>query len=361
MKTLQDLPVDIEKLQESLIVKPPVDPLLFFNPIKELSESAQILCAISAAVKVGLFDLIITPKTTEEISASFPYPDIIPPLLVILDKWGLIAVTSSGYQLTDLAKCYFSSDSPYNQINYLEKLIFHIKDLWLDLPEIVLNGPIVYDEQEFFAHQSLPSMASNALTGRLQDITHAIVALPRFSHARSLLDLGGGHGLYAMALAKCNRSLLAKVLDLPDVIPLTKKYIVRYNMEDQVSAIGGDFFVDNIGAEYDIILSSSNPSGKSLEMIPKIASALNPGGYFINVQPGDSDTDKDPCNMLEWELWNFSGSHLPKSGWEKKKRFDTPEYRDVLISAGLSMYSVTTISDPYIRGYTVTMIITEKI
>ena len=59
-------------------------------------------------------------------------------------------------------------------------------------------------------------MAANALTGRLQDVTKAVSSLPEFSAFRSMIDLGGGHGLYAMALARLNPELHAIVFDLPE-------------------------------------------------------------------------------------------------------------------------------------------------
>jgi hypothetical protein len=327
----------------------------------EWNEGAQIMCTIIGASRCGLFDKLQTIHTKEEICTWYPYPDSIPSLLSVLEKAGLVTNTLQGYQNTELATCYYSLTSPYSQIPYLEKVVEHIKDLWLNIPDILLHGPRIYDEQEFFAAHSLPSMAANSLTGRLQAVTNAVAALPRFSQARSLVDLGGGHGLYALALAYLNRDLTAVVYDLPGVIPLTQTYIAKYQMEKQVSTLGGNFFEDEIGTGYDIILSSSNPSGKTIEFLPKITHALNPGGYYINIQPGDPDTVQDPCNKLEWELWTFSGEKNPKSGWEKNKRFFTPEYHGALLSAGLSICSVTHIPDPYIKGYYVTMIITEKL
>jgi hypothetical protein len=203
-------------------------------------------------------------------------------------------------------------------------------------------------------------MAANALTGRLQDVTSVVTALPKFPLARKMIDLGGGHGLYALSLAASNKALDAVVFDMPEVIPLTQSYIDAYHLEKQVSVMGGNFFTDDIGADYDIILSSSNPSGKSLEMIPKISSALRQGGYFVNIQPGDHEPVHDAGNQLEWELWTFSGEQIPKSLWGKKKGFFTREYQQGLLDAGLQISTVKEIPDPYLKGYAVTLMIAEK-
>lgn len=352
--------IDLKRLQNSLFTKPGGDPLRFFSLIKGYYDSAQILCAITGASRMGIFDYLTTPRTMEEIAGFYSHPAMIPPLIQVLEQAGLVQGTPDGFQCSELAKTFFSIHSPYNQIPYLEKLLLHLKDLWLNLPEILLTGPKLYEEQEFFAERSLPSMAVNALTGRLQDVTNAVTGLPRFQASRSLIDLGGGHGLYACALAVQNPALHAVVFDLPQVIPLTRTYIAQYGMESQVSTIGGDFFVDDIGTGYDVILSSSNPSGKATGMLSKIVSSLNDGGYFVNIQPGDSPSEEDPVTLLEWELWSFTDAEIQKTGWGKKKGFLTPEYLKALEDAGLDIISFTNIPDPYIKNFVVTMLIAEK-
>lgn len=358
--TQQSEPDEITILRRSLLDRPPVHPNEFFSLVAQWNESAQILCAVTAAGKSGLLDFLKIPRTREEITNQFPFPDIMFPLIEVLHDAKVILVSNEMYSASNLAKCYFSSGSPYQQIAYLDKLLWHIRDLWLDLPDILKNGPKHYDEQEFFASYSLPSMAANALTGRLQDVTAAVIALPNFPRARRMIDLGGGHGLYALSLALCNTALEAVVFDMPEVIPLTRSYIHAYHLESQVSVMGGNFFTDDIGADYDIILSSSNPSGKSPEMIVKIASALRQGGYFVNIQPGDHEPVRDAGNQLEWELWTFSGEQIPKSMWGKKKGFFTREYQQAVLDAGLRICTDTEIEDPYIKGYSVTLMIAEK-
>ena len=328
--------------------------------MNNLEGSAETFFAIIAASKLKLFDLLQIPHTLEGIKRAYPYPDLIQPLILILIKAGLIEEIKGKFYCSLLAGEFLSIQSPYSQIQFLEKQLWHLTDLWADLPDILMNGPRLYDEEEFFATRSLPSMAANALTGRLQDITSEVSRLPRFASCRKMIDLGGGHGLYALALAKRNPGLQAVVFDHPQVIPLARETISRYGMEKQVTTVGGDFFIDSFGSEYDIIFSSSNPSGKTISMLPVIESSLNPGGYFINIQSGDKKVDEDPRVQLEWELWSFQGVDAPKSSWGKKKGFFTEEYRDALIRSGFDIISVSSIPDPYIKGFSVTMVIAEK-
>jgi hypothetical protein len=352
---------NLKILQNSLLEKPSINPQVFFSQIQELSLSAHTLCAITAASQLGLFEYLLIPRLQKEISAQYSYPDMIPPLLHILQNEGLLNYSEEGYVCSDTARLFLTASSPYNQITYLEKHIRHLKDLWLSLSEIFINGPKLFDEQTFFAELSLPSMAANALCSRLQDVTSAIVSLKRFSSARKMIDLGGGHGLYAMALAFANPNLKAIVFDLPQVVTLAESYIKKYGMQERVSTKGGNFFSDDIGDSYDIILSSSNPSGKSKEILTKIVAALNPGGYFVNVQPGETHSSEDPYNQLEWLLWSFFDVTAPKKEWGKRDGFLTEEYQKALTESGLLIISIEKVPDIYMKDYWVTMVIAEKI
>jgi hypothetical protein len=203
-------------------------------------------------------------------------------------------------------------------------------------------------------------MAENAMTGRLQHTIRSIVSLPEFLHAHRMLDLGGGHGLYAIALASLKKDLNCIVFDLPEVIDVTCDYIIAHDMDDQVKVLSGDFFTDNFGSGYDIILSSSNPSGKNEQMIQKIYDALNPGGLFINIQSGDTEISDNPLSLLESRMWVLEGEPEWKSHRGKMTSFLSHGYTESLHKAGFEICQVDTIHDGYFEDYSVTMLICKK-
>lgn len=59
--------------------------------------------------------------------------------------------------------------------------------------------------------------------------------------AKTLLDLGGGPGCYAIEFVKANPGLKAVVFDLPGVTPLTQQYIAQEGLEDRVGTLPGDY------------------------------------------------------------------------------------------------------------------------
>ena len=89
-----------------------------------------------------------------------------------------------NYSDTTLASTYLSTGSPYSQVHYIRQLARMGQDLWTPLAFIVHNGPVQYDKEDFFREYSLPAMAENALSGRLQAVILAVISLPGFENVR---------------------------------------------------------------------------------------------------------------------------------------------------------------------------------
>ena len=233
-----------------------------------------------------------------------------------------------------------SRDAPFPQqhaIAFQRKLAGY----WADLPRIAKDGPVTCDRAQMFRDVIIPSMAENCRCGLLQQVTARVAAIPEFSAARRLLDLGGGHGLYSIAFCQKNPGLNAVVFDLPPVTGATRDFISRYRA-DRVSVLPGDFFKDPIGSGYDIVFSSSNPGGKVPELIPKIADALNPGGLFINKQAID-DAPYDPWLSLEWNLWTFEGVQKQAARYVFANSVPFAEYNRLLAEHGFVVREIVPI------------------
>ncbi len=346
--------------KRKFLVDPPLNPDIFFNEINRLNSQAQNFYALLAAKEIQLFDHLNHPVSCAELQRIYPRQEMVLPLLKTLVNSGFLHEEEGKYFNTSLTSTYFVSFSPYYQGAYLDKIKTRMNDLWVHLPEVVRDGPVVYNKKDFFCSMCLPPMAENAMTGRLQHTIRSIVSLPEFLHARRMLDLGGGHGLYAIALASLKHDLNCIVFDLPEVIDVTCDYIIANDMDEQVKVLSGDFFTDNFGSGYDIIFSSSNPSGKNVHMIPKIYDALNPGGLFVNIQSGDTEIDENPLSLLESRMWVLEGEPEWKSHRGKMKHFLSHAYTESLHKAGFEIRQVETIHDGYFENYSVTMLICKK-
>jgi SAM-dependent methyltransferase len=112
-----------------------------------------------------------------------------------------------------------------------------------------------------------------------------VISLLDLEGVTSVLDVGGGSGAFAMAFVRAGGGIRATVFDLPDVIPLTKKYLEAGGLAGSIDTIAGDYNVDGFGAGYDIAFLSaiihSNSFDENSALIKKAADALNPGGRVV--------------------------------------------------------------------------------
>lgn len=343
-----------------LFDEPPIDPGALFNLIDRGMQGLAHITAMQAAVTLALFDHLAVPRTPDELAYLIGTGSTATESLCsLLSSLGLLSEENGRYRNTPLADLYLVSSSPYHQTGYVGKTERHARDFWMNLPRILKEGPVTYPTEKFFGEMSLPAMAENALCGRLQRTVREIIRLPDFPSFRRMIDLGGGHGLYAIALAGANPDLRAWVFDLPYVTRLTEQYIAGYDAAERVFVMPGNFFINEFGKEYDLIFSSSNPSGKRVEMVPRISAALNPGGIFVNVQSMGHEP-ADPALALENQLWALSGEEEKGASRTRDQPFMTPEYREALDREGLTVIEETDIRDDYHRESRVRMVIAEK-
>jgi hypothetical protein len=105
------------------------------------------------------------------------------------------------------------------------------------------------------------------------------VRVPR--SARHVLDIGGGHGLYSIALCKRHPRLSATVFEIPEMERIARRTIDEHGMTGRVDFRAGDFFVDDLGAYdlallFNVIHSKSEPQNRKL--VERVVAALPPGG-----------------------------------------------------------------------------------
>jgi ubiquinone/menaquinone biosynthesis C-methylase UbiE len=75
----------------------------------------------------------------------------------------------------------------------------------------------------------------------------------------TLLDLGGGAAGYACILARAYPKLTITLVDLPDIVPLSRRVIAERGLTARIQVQPGDIFQDDFGiapASFDAVLVS---------------------------------------------------------------------------------------------------------
>lgn len=169
----------------------------------------------------------------------------------------------------------------------------------------------------------------------------AILSLIDLSGVKHVLDVGGGSGAFSMAFAGAKNGCTVTLFDLPDVIPLAKKYVKQGKLTPGIGYIAGNYLKDDLGRGYDVVFLSaiihSNSAKENQLLVTKCAKALNANGQLI-VLDFIMDEDRSApqhgtffaLNMLvgtrSGDTYTESEvrSWMTQSGLKKISRIDTP-------------------------------------
>jgi hypothetical protein len=123
--------------------------------------------------------------------------------------------------------------------------------------------------------------------GRAQQAAAIASELPEFPQMRTMLDLGGAAGLIGIAIVAAHPTMTGVIFDRPGVVEVARRFIREYELEQRVTVLAGDYSVDPIGADYDLVWTSYTLPHDNLEpIIRKIHAALSPGGVYVSLAEG---------------------------------------------------------------------------
>jgi len=233
----------------------------------------------TTAVEYKLFDHLDKPRTAEEVAkrAGF-HPNVTAYLLDALTGLGLVIKQEGRYENSSTARMLLArwgfvySSAKQNPFwGRLGRLLMGEK---LE----PLRGEERWDDFGLQRHYAL-----RALAGEFQETLKLMEEADAFSGVRRFIDLGGGHGLFAVGFVKTHPELKGGVLDLPQVIPITCRFLEAYKMEDKIETIAGDLYRDSIPDGYELaFMSDVSPTHEEIEIVFKKAyDALPEGGKLV--------------------------------------------------------------------------------
>jgi len=262
-------------------------PEISSEPLDRIGKDCEALHILFTAFDFDLFKLLEEPKTARQISGEIETnPYLTEKFLNALVALQLLSKRDNKYTNTKLASTFLVNSSPFYQGNLL-RLSAKGSDNGSKMSSILKGETQKENDRRFedvFNPSFILAMAEGSMRGSLHRTVKEVSNLSEFQRARKLLDFGGGHGLYAIAFSQINPNLEAVVFDLPHVTEVAKEFIAKYEMEERVAAMGGDFIGDGIGNGYDIIFVSDVFYRKKdvlMSILKKIHDALNDNGSII--------------------------------------------------------------------------------
>jgi cyclopropane fatty-acyl-phospholipid synthase-like methyltransferase len=205
----------------------------------------------------------------------------------------LVDKKENRFSNTPLALKFLVKHSPDFMGNLYHSV--NLWDTWSTLTRAVYKGTTVIEKKINDRGEKWLTAFIEAMHNRAQKHAPKVVDKLDLSKVTRVLDIGGGSGAYAMAFVKARPNINAAVFDLPNVIPITRRYIEKEGLTGKIKTIAGDYTVDPLGKGYDLVFLSAiihiNSNEVNMQLLKKCSEALNPGGQVV-IQDFIMDEDR---------------------------------------------------------------------
>jgi len=262
---------------------------------------------------------------------------------------GLLARDGDGvgavYSNTQDTAVFLDKCSPAYLGGILEMSSARLYGFWGSLTEALHNGlpqnEIKSGAPSLFAGiYADPDRLENFLAGMTGLQLGAFTALTKqidLDKHSTFCDIGGANGDLAAIVAAANPHLTGAVFDLPPVQPVAEANLARKGVADRVTAVAGDFFVDDYPAA-DVyfmgnILHDWDEDAK-LALIEKAYAGLPSGGMLVAIENVIDDARREgtfgllmSLNMLIETTGGFDYTPAQFDTWARKAGFARTEVR----------------------------------
>jgi predicted O-methyltransferase YrrM len=185
-------------------------------------------------------------------------------------------------------------------------------------------------------HEATARKLTLALAGRAKNVAPVLAAKLDLSQARVLLDVGGGTGIYSLALLKANPNLRAIVWDRPEVLKIAREFAAEHGLLERIELRPGDMFTGEIPAGCDAILLSNILHDWDISecnvLVKRLAEALPRGGRLLIHDVFLNDAMDGPLPIALYSAALFSVT--------EGRAYSGAEYREMLTSAGLTPQAI---------------------
>lgn len=265
--------------------------------------------ALLAGIQLDLFTpLSDGPATVEQVAESLGVnSDKLKPLMYILVESGLLSV--EGDQLSNRSEAdhfLVKGKSSYMGAGY-EAFAEQWNDVW-NSAESIRTGSAQ-------AKVDYSAMSEEGLEGHYHSFHQATLISGRrllaeydFSSSRRVIDVAGGTGGVAIAIAQACPQLRATVVDLPTVTPLTQRLVTEAGVADRVEVLAADVVNGTLEGFFDVAVMckfipviSEDDARRALK---NVSQAMEPGGTLYIDDLGTVDDSRlSPTSIVRQNLW----------------------------------------------------------
>ena len=248
---------------------------VLFGPLK-----ARV---VMASVKLGVIDaLSAAPATAAQLASSLHLnEECLEMLLRVLVHCEYVNLDGGLFSLSNLARRTLSPGAAMDRRRYVEWNYTQWEILG-NLEELLRTGAGI-DLHETLRDPDAWSHYQRGMMENARDHAAFLAAkIPVPKGARSLIDLGGSHGLLGASVCRKHPPLHSTVLELESALESARKLAKEEGIADVVTHKAADILKDDLGSDHDVallanILHHFSPA-QNLSLLKKVRQSLRPQG-----------------------------------------------------------------------------------
>lgn len=250
---------------------------------------ALALPIVQAAIETGVFrELREQSATAEELAIRIGIDNRgAAMLLPVLESLDYVSQRDGRYRLSAVTEKWLMEGGAINFSSGFAFWSAAIPQLYANLADSLRNGEppthlYAWIENEPEISQHFQEWMVALATYSLPEVLNRV----KFdASAKRLLDVGGGHGLYAIGFCEKYPTLQATIVDSPRALLSAQANIAAKGLNSRIETQAVDFMQDTLPAGFDVVLLFNIIHGLSLEqnavLVKKAVDALAPGGQVI--------------------------------------------------------------------------------
>jgi SAM-dependent methyltransferase len=305
---------------------------------------------VMAATKLDIFESLAGgPLTTEEVAQRCGTHTLATEkLLNALVGVGCLQVRGERYALPRSVRSWVLKDGKnsfrdQNLLHYLEWR------WWEHCEEYVRTG------KPLRVHQTMTDeewgIYQRGMRSGIEMMAHWVARhLPLPRTARHMLDIGGSHGYFSVAICSRHPQIRATILELPEALKHAAPLLAQERMGDRVSHRAGNALTEDLGNEaYDLVFLAAVvhhfDATTNQQLIRRITRALRPGGIVAIWEPVRQDRAgriRQVGGLLDLFFGFFSEagtwSRAEVAGWFRKAGLEAQTPRSPRMAPDLALH-----------------------
>ena len=284
---------------------------------------------VMVATRLGIFEALASGAlTADEVALRCAtHAGATKKLLDALVGSGYLRARGERYDLAPVARKWLLKESPKS---LYDKMLFQFIEWdWIEQCEDFVRGGVAVNIHETMSEDQwgLYQRGIDSLASMWTEEIARRTPVPK--GARDMLDIGGAHGRYSVALCRRHNGLRSVILDLPEAVAQAAPILAVEEMGDRVVHRAGDALSDDLGEEvWDIVFIAQVvhhfDDDANRKLARRVARALRPGGVFViqeAIRPRSPKEGGQPGALLDlyFSLTSKSGiwSFAEMADWQQ--------------------------------------------